>query len=78
MTEIRNAVEDESRLQMFDLREALERLWVAFYGAAAQSKDKSGKWTNLAERLWFPAAAGVLGALPSTVIAATQLTQGAN
>jgi hypothetical protein len=75
LQEIRHVAIDEQMINSFNMRSALERLWVAFYGAAAQSKEPS-RWTKLADKLVWPAAAGLLGSLPGLTVTALQITQG--
>lgn len=69
--EMQNALDDEQLAQRFDFDEAGRRLWVALFGASAQSTDEAhkDKWSDLARNLWWPSAAGALGSLPGLALA---------
>jgi hypothetical protein len=67
--EMQNALDDEQLLERFDFDEAGRRLWTALFAAAAQTSDETKKsaWTDLANKLWWPTAAGALGSAPSII-----------
>ncbi|MFJ3385610.1 MULTISPECIES: hypothetical protein [unclassified Curtobacterium] len=67
--EMQNALEDEEVLKRFDFEEAGKRLWTALFAASAQTTDdgKRSAWTDLANKLWWPATAGVLASSPSII-----------
>lgn len=67
--EMQNALDDEQLLKRFDFSEAGQRLWTALFAAAAQTSDpqKKSAWTDFANKLWWPTAAGALGSAPSII-----------
>jgi hypothetical protein len=67
--EMQNALDDEEVFDRFDFDEAGRRLWTALFAAAAQSQDeeKEAAWRGMANKLWWPTAAGVLGSAPSII-----------
>lgn len=67
--EMENALDDEELLERFDFDDAGRRLWTALFAASAQTTDdkKKSAWTDLAGKLWWPTAAGVLGSAPSII-----------
>ncbi|MCY1696454.1 hypothetical protein [Curtobacterium sp. SL109] len=67
--EMQNALDDAVLLKRFDFDEAGRRLWTGLFAASAQTQDEEKKsaWTDLANKLWWPTAAGVLGSAPSII-----------
>lgn len=77
--EMQNAIDDDSLLQRFDLDEAGRRLWTALFAASAQtgSEERQRAWTKLADKLWWPSAAGIISSTPS-IIAGVITASGSN
>lgn len=72
--EIRTALDDEAITGSFDFAAAAERLWVAVYAAAGQSRKASGKWKTTARRLFLDSAAGAIGSSPSLGLTIAQIS----
>jgi hypothetical protein len=72
--EIRTALDDESITGSFDFAEGAQRLWVAVFAAAGQSRSMRTKWRRAASDLFRDAGASALGSLPSMGITIAQIT----
>jgi hypothetical protein len=75
LQEIQAATSDEAYLDAFNLKQALERLWVAFYGASVQSAEPAA-WTKFAERIFYPGMASFLGNIGGVAVGVAQITTG--
>jgi len=66
LREIQAALDDEKLGTSFDYAAATERLWVALFAAAAQSKsdEQRSKWSDLGKRFWMPTTVGLITSLP--------------
>lgn len=71
--EIRTALDDEAISGSFDFVDSAERLWVAMYAAAGQSRTMRTKWKGAASNLFRDAGAAALGSLPAVGLTVAQI-----
>ncbi|WP_344814657.1 hypothetical protein [Microlunatus aurantiacus] len=71
LSQIDDALTDAT-YNVFDLRSALERLWVAMGAATAESREPT-RWQKIRDQILVPASVGILTGMPGTVL---QLTSG--